>query len=120
MQSGTLIRTLEAHNETVTALAWLPDNSGFISGGMDRKIILWDTHGNQRDSWGTTTIRVTDLSVTPDMRRVVALGMYFPSAPTAHDDGSTPPITLSSSAGAAKAKENRMIIYDFASKQVET
>jgi WD repeat-containing protein 26 len=32
---------LDAHAEVVTALAWLPDGSGFISGGLDRKIILW-------------------------------------------------------------------------------
>ena len=30
-----------AHNETVSALEWLPDGSGFLSGGLDRKIILW-------------------------------------------------------------------------------
>jgi WD repeat-containing protein 26 len=30
-----------AHHETVTALVWLPDGSGFISGALDRKIILW-------------------------------------------------------------------------------
>ena len=40
-QSGVLIRVLDAHSDVVTALAWLPDGSGFISGGLDRKIILW-------------------------------------------------------------------------------
>jgi WD40 repeat protein len=114
-QTGTLIRTLEAHTETVTALAWLPDNSGFISGGMDRKIILWDVHGKQRDSWGMTSIRVTDLAIAPDMRRVVALGMYFSTPSAEHDSGATPPAVR-----AAPIKENRMIVYDFASKQVET
>ena len=32
---------LDHHTDVVTALAWLPDGSGFISGGLDRKIILW-------------------------------------------------------------------------------
>ena len=32
---------LDQHSDVVTALAWLPDGSGFISGGLDRKIILW-------------------------------------------------------------------------------
>jgi hypothetical protein len=37
--SGVCIHVLDGH---VTALiAWLPDGSGFISGGLDRKIILW-------------------------------------------------------------------------------
>jgi hypothetical protein len=97
-------------------LSWLPDNSGFISGAMDRKIILWDAHGKQRDSWGTTTVRVTDLAVTPDMRRVIALGMYR-SSPPGHE-GATP-ITPSASS-ADVSREDHIIIYDFASKQAET
>jgi WD40 repeat protein len=40
-QTGVCIRVLDGHSETVTALVWLPDGSGFISGGLDRKIILW-------------------------------------------------------------------------------
>jgi WD40 repeat protein len=40
-QTGECIRVLDGHSETVTAVAWLPDGSGFISGGLDRKIILW-------------------------------------------------------------------------------
>lgn len=44
-QTGTLIRVLEGHQDVVTALHWLPDSSGFISGGLDRKIILWVCFG---------------------------------------------------------------------------
>lgn len=40
-QTGICTRVLEAHTEVVTSLAWLPDGTGFISGGLDRKIILW-------------------------------------------------------------------------------
>jgi WD40 repeat protein len=116
LQSGSLLRILESHSETVTALTWLPDNSGFISGAMDRKIILWDMHGKQRDTWGTTSTRVTDLAVTPDMRRVISLGMYYPSTPH-HDGSATPPASITAS---TNTKENRMIIYDFASKRIET
>lgn len=105
-QSGRLIRTLETHTDVVTALVWLPDGSGFISGGLDRKIILWvsvspdamdsvrwlklwyqDADGKQRDSWGRTPIRVTDLAITPDFTRLVAIGMYDAPAPPA----ATPP-----------------------------
>lgn len=32
---------LTAHEDTVSALEWLPDGSGFLSGGLDRKIIHW-------------------------------------------------------------------------------
>lgn len=42
LQTGVCIRVLDSqHQEIVTALSWLPDGSGFISGGLDRKIILW-------------------------------------------------------------------------------
>ena len=34
-----------AHDETVSAIEWLPDNSGFISGGLDRKIKIWVSNG---------------------------------------------------------------------------
>jgi WD40 repeat protein len=40
-QTGVCIRILDGHSEPITALAWLPDNSGFISSGLDRKIIFW-------------------------------------------------------------------------------
>lgn len=41
IQTGSCIRTMDEHTETVTALSWLPDGSGFISGALDRKIIQW-------------------------------------------------------------------------------
>ena len=40
-QNGGCMQVLDAHSDVVTALAWLPDGTGFISGGLDRKIILW-------------------------------------------------------------------------------
>lgn len=49
VQTGECIRTLEdgkdgqnrGHMETVTAICWVPDGSGFVSGALDKKIILW-------------------------------------------------------------------------------
>ena len=35
------MRTLEEHTETVTAISWLPDGSGFVAGALDRRIIIW-------------------------------------------------------------------------------
>jgi hypothetical protein len=32
---------LEGHDETVTVLRWFRDDSGFISGGLDKQIIIW-------------------------------------------------------------------------------
>lgn len=40
-QTGVFIRESEKHQETVSAIEWLPDSSGLLSGGMDRKIHHW-------------------------------------------------------------------------------
>ncbi|KAF9532157.1 WD40 repeat-like protein [Crepidotus variabilis] len=118
--TGACIRTLEDHTETVTALAWLPDGSGFISGGLDRKITIWNADGKLRDSWGTTAIRLTDFSITPDFKRLIAVGMedvppyYPPSEPTR--DGSLPPGGVSQPVTKAA---HRMLVFDLATKQTE-
>ncbi|PSR81506.1 hypothetical protein PHLCEN_2v6364 [Hermanssonia centrifuga] len=124
-RTGLCIRALEAHTDVVTALSWLPDGSGFISGGLDRKIILWDVDGKQRDTWGRTPIRVTDLAITPDFTKLVAVGMYdlpspIPQSNAPSAEGVTPP----AASGAAHANnspptEFRMIVYDLATKQLE-
>ncbi|KAF8077731.1 WD40 repeat-like protein [Lyophyllum atratum] len=123
-KTGLCIRSLDLHSETVTALAWLPDGSGFISGGLDRNIIQWDADGNLREKWGTTGIRITDLAVTPDFARLVTVGMHHLPI-SAVGDGiagrdATPGDAAAAGAAAAKASENRMIIYDLATKQVES
>ncbi|KAI0273432.1 WD40 repeat-like protein [Gloeopeniophorella convolvens] len=123
-ETGICIRTIDAHTETVSALAWVPDGSGFISGSQDRKINLWGSDGKQRDSWGITPIRITDLAVTPDFTRLVAVGgsakdstLPTPrgdSAPTASRNGGNNPTP-----GASRAPEHLMIVYDLATKQPE-
>ncbi|KAI8982846.1 WD40 repeat-like protein [Trametes punicea] len=133
-RTGLRIRTLEQHVDVVTALAWLPDGSGFISGGLDRKIILWDADGKLRDAWGRTPIRVTDLQVTPDFTRLVAVGMYdmmppppdpaAASAAGAAGAGPGPgPGAGGTGAGGAvspgRVAETRIITYDLATKQPE-
>ncbi|KAI0063418.1 WD40 repeat-like protein [Artomyces pyxidatus] len=127
-QTGVCIRTIEAHTETVSALAWVPDGSGFISGSQDRKITLWGYDGKQRDSWGITAIRITDLAVTPDFTRLVAVGESAagtaPSIATspARGDSATPPVA-GSRTNAQPANppgaDNHMIVYNLATKQPE-
>ncbi|KII88044.1 hypothetical protein PLICRDRAFT_30507 [Plicaturopsis crispa FD-325 SS-3] len=98
-QTGACLRVLQSHTDTVSSLLWLPDGSGFVSGGLDRKIIFWDSEGMERETWGA--IRVTDLAVTPDFTRLVAVGIY-----------NTPP--------AAGGTENRIVVYNMATKEAET
>ncbi|KAG1789467.1 WD40-repeat-containing domain protein [Suillus plorans] len=138
-KTGALMKTLENHAETVSALVWLPDGSGFMSGSLDRKIILWDMEGEPRESWNDIAIRVTDAAVTPDMRRLVAIGMgYNPPAalgtltcanirdaslehPIRPNSTASPPIVsnVNGNAVGPRPQENRMIIYDLKTGQVE-
>ncbi|KAI0053876.1 WD40 repeat-like protein [Auriscalpium vulgare] len=127
-QTGICIRTIEAHADTVSALAWVPDGSGFISGSQDCKITLWGPDGKQRDSWGLTAIRIIDLAVTPDFTRLVAVGESVAGTsptPLARGDAATPPVstgrsgaaTVSNSSGAHG--EHQMVVYNLSTKQQE-
>lgn len=41
MKTGDCIRTLnDRHTETITAVSWLPDGAGFVTGALDRSIIF--------------------------------------------------------------------------------
>jgi hypothetical protein len=90
-----------------------------------------DTEGNQRDSWGMATIRVTDLDVSPNMTKVVAVGIiHLPPTPhpssstgaspipgTRGDSSSQSPQSQSHTPGYSVTAENRMIVYDMTTKQ---
>lgn len=90
-----------------------------------------DTEGNQRDSWGMATIRVTDLDVSPNMTRVVAVGIIHlppvshppsstrasPAPGTRGESASQSPQAQSQPPGYPPKTENRMIVYDMISKQ---
>ena len=74
-----------------------------------------------RDGWGRTPIRVTDLMVTPDFTRLVAVGMYdVPSNVTGPNPQDSSGAGAGGAAGANKStSETRIIIYDLATKQPE-
>ncbi|KAH8117166.1 WD40 repeat-like protein [Phellopilus nigrolimitatus] len=123
-KTGMHIREVNSHDETVSALEWLSDGSGFLSGGLDRKIIFWDAEGAHEDIWIKTGVRVTDLAVAPDLSRMVVIGLeYLPTAnpkPTAsHQDGQNIGGNGSLQTTVTNSKENRLIIYDFASRTQE-
>ncbi|KAJ3559320.1 hypothetical protein NP233_g11293 [Leucocoprinus birnbaumii] len=147
-QTGVCIETLTEHSETVTALAWLPDGSGFISGALDGRVIHWNADGKVHDSWGLTPIRVTDLAITPDFTRLVTVGMdrnpslSDPAATrpganqassgtnggdTSSGGGNTPAGGVSgggaagnqANGGGGSRSSNKMIIYDLATRLPE-
>lgn len=125
-ETGALIRTIEAHTEPVSALAWVPDGSGFISASQDRKINLWGSDGKQRDSWGITATRIIDLAVTPDYTRLVAIGESArdPILPTSRSDAAAGSAANRSGSNntapsSARTLEYLMIVYDLTTKQPE-
>ncbi|KAG6820299.1 hypothetical protein H0H93_002563 [Arthromyces matolae] len=125
-KTGICTRTLEAHTQTVTALAWLPDGSGFISGGLDGNIIHWDFDGNPRDKWGETGIRITDLAITPDFTRLVLVGIHLLPTSIVNEGFTGREVQRGDAAPAraaattTRASENRMVIYDLTTKQTES
>lgn len=42
-QNGLCVREAGVghHTETITALVWISEKAGFLSGSMDRKVVLW-------------------------------------------------------------------------------
>lgn len=69
---------------------------------------------------------MTDLAIAPDLSRVVIVGLEYlpatnPKASTPQQDGQTPTGSASPSQQSltANTKENRLIIYDYASRTQE-
>lgn len=85
--------------------------------------------GKIRDAWGPTSIRITDLAVTPDYKHLVAIGMEStpaPSPPVSSDapqSRSTPSGDIPSNAGGNRPPAggartpHMMIIFDLATKK---
>ncbi|KAF7970217.1 hypothetical protein HWV62_24744 [Athelia sp. TMB] len=122
--TGALVRLLEdgragrGHAETVTALAWVPDGSGFVSGGLDKRIVLWGADGAFRHAWPAAAMRITDLTVTADLTRVVAVGIHYHAPSPAVGVVSTAEES-NSSVSLVRKSENCMIVYDLATRETE-
>ncbi|CAN0243294.1 unnamed protein product [Pylaiella littoralis] len=52
------------HTEAVTGVAWLRDGRGFVSVGMDRKVVVWSLGGIVLSCWNCNT-RITGIVVAP-------------------------------------------------------
>lgn len=77
-----------------------------------------DADGKQRDSWGQSPIRVTDLTVTPDFTRLVAVGMY--DAPANVPGPAAAASENGNQSGVGGSSENRVIVYDLVTKQPQS
>jgi len=71
-QTGECITTLSKHTDAVTSCAWLPDGNRFVTGALDKSILLWGDKGaDVIHRW--TGARVTDLVVSRDGQKMVAV-----------------------------------------------
>ena len=71
--------------------------------------------GKQRDSWGITAIRITDLAVTPDFTRLAVVGESAKDLilPTPRGD------SVTTSTNDPRTPEHLMVVYDLTTKQPE-
>ncbi|KAG9043771.1 hypothetical protein FS837_009137 [Tulasnella sp. UAMH 9824] len=75
VESGTVIVDMKGHKQCISAIAALPDGTGYVSGGMDKSIIFWDIKGGLVDEWASPSMRVLDLGVTPDGTKLVVVAV---------------------------------------------
>jgi len=60
MPSGTLLRTINAHNEIVQSVSWAEDNKTVVTGSLDKYVKLWNSDTGENlmsmdvgsDIWG--------------------------------------------------------------------
>lgn len=79
--TGAVINQISSsHGESVSSACWLPTpNTGFVSGGLDKKINLYDEKGEIVHVWETE--RIYDVKVSNDAKYVIAIstesGVYI-------------------------------------------
>lgn len=132
-ETGACLKTInQQHSQTVNGLCWLADSSGFVTGGMDRRIIQWDIKGNFVLQWPQLDIRILELAITPNGRRLVAIGQLAQPisisnehTPSAHSLATTLQASAGVHAPTVSGNENRtsvdierrIVVYDLETRQ---
>ena len=74
-------------------------------------VSLQDADGKQRDIWGRTPIRVTDLAISPDFSRLVAVGMCDQILAPTEDGQAAAPVEPN------PHNVSRIVFYQLSNKQ---
>jgi len=69
--SGQLLKRLKKHTSTVVAAAWFPAGDRFVTGGYDKRTVIWNTDGEVLRV--IQDIRINDLVVTGDGEHLVCV-----------------------------------------------
>ncbi|KAJ7582949.1 WD40-repeat-containing domain protein [Mycena floridula] len=127
-ESSSEFLTLRDHPYAVGCIAWSKDDSIILTSAerhikvWNAKILVWDPDGKRMGTWGLTAIRITDLAVTPDLTRLVTVVVSdAPSSQSSRRSSSSGTSTGEATGSSAMiARNNHMIVYDFATKQIQT
>lgn len=67
-------------------------------------------------------VRITQMVVTPNFTRLVAIGMFAPSPvdPRAEGDSATPGANGGASSNPPPKEQHRLLVYDMASRRNES
>ncbi|HEY9643340.1 MAG TPA: serine/threonine-protein kinase, partial [Coleofasciculaceae cyanobacterium] len=73
MPNGVMLKTLDGHTDTVTALDISQESRWLVSGGKDRTLRLWDTvSGTMRWSVEAHRGAITAVAISPDAQSIVS------------------------------------------------
>jgi WD40 repeat protein len=74
-RSGSVERTIEAHDGPVYSVAPAPNDRFFVSGGADRRVVQWNPGGGKRREWTDAARDVWGVAVSPDAKRIAAASL---------------------------------------------
>ena len=69
------------HEYRVGTACWLPDGSGFVTGGEDARVIFWNRDGTVRRTWITSPFRLIALDVSPDGKYLISVSFRHSAPP---------------------------------------
>ncbi|KAE8269880.1 hypothetical protein A4X09_0g2441 [Tilletia walkeri] len=129
-------KSFREHVYRISAIAWLPDGSGFVTGSMDGKILFWNLSGQVTRKWEISPYRVLGLDVSADGRRMVVISyraeppkeQHSSASSVSYSDSPSPSSTTMSHQDDARAglsslmragqERNRIYFYDLESFSV--
>lgn len=74
-RTGFVERAVNAHAGSVYAVAVAPSDAFLVSGGSDKKAVLWNAGGGKRREWTEAQGDVWGVAVSPDSKRVAAASL---------------------------------------------
>ncbi|KAJ4826185.1 WD repeat-containing protein 26 [Turnera subulata] len=71
--SGECLHVYEKAGIGLVSCGWFPDGTGIFAGMTDRSICLWDLDGRELECWKEKTLRISDMAITDDGKRIISI-----------------------------------------------